>query len=186
MIFGMIREMAPIPTPLPYSAFPEDLAPLVGAMTVAFQSIEDEIPTLIELIINADEEVVGVFLNRVPISAQIEFVKNLSKICIEDEAEILKINELCKKVGVVRKNRNDFIHSRNLGFNKQTGEVFQASRGRLNIHGAEEFEMLINRMYLLIVALVNRRFDVEEWDTSLRYWDRPEQYWEEHPQEAQI
>ena len=170
----------PVIVPLPYSAFPEELAHLVGCMTVAYQRIEDEISTLIESIAHIEPDALNVFLSKIwAIAPRLEILQDLSKVYLEDDAEVSRINKLCKRVKAVGRERNSFIHSAVNAFDKQSGDVFQVDKkkSKLKRLGSDEFELLTNRMYLIIEAFDQRHYGVDDWDSPFEYWNSPIKFW---------
>ena len=168
--------------PLPYSAFPEELAHHVGAMTVAYQRIEDEIPNLIQSIAHIEPDALNVFLLRIrAISNRLQILQELSKVSLKDDAEISRLKKLCEKVSEVGQERNSFIHSATYSFDKQTGDVFQFDKKKKSLKrlGSEKFELLINRMYLILAAFDQRFYGVDDWDNPFGYWDSPIKFWKQ-------
>jgi hypothetical protein len=168
--------------PLPYSAFPDDLAHHVGAMTVAYQRVEEEVLGLIRSVTHVEPEILDVFLSRNwQISARLQILKDLSTLCLDDVAEASRVNKLADSIDKIGKQRNEFMHSATHGFNKQTGEILQLNRKKKKAEAKwlrkEDLEILINRMYLILEALDQRHNDVDDWDQPLGFWDAPATFW---------
>ena len=170
----------PILVPLPYSAFPAELAHHVGAMTVAYQRIEDEIPNLIESIAHIKPDALNVFLKKIwGIISRLQILQDLSKICLENDAEVSRINKICARVKEVGQERNSFIHTATHSYDKQTGDIFQFDKknSKLKTLGSDKFELLINRMYLILEAFDQKYYGVDDWDSPLGFWNSPIKFW---------
>jgi len=153
-----------------------------GVMTVAYQRIEDEISTLIEFIAHIEPDALNVFLSKIwGIAQRLEILRDLSKVYLDDGAEVSRIEKLCERVKEVGQERNSFIHSANYAFDKQSGDAlqFDKKKSKLKRFGSDEFTLLINRMYLIIKAFDQRQFEVDDWDSPFEYWNSPSKFWDQ-------
>lgn len=168
--------------PLPYSAFPEELALYVGAITVAYQRLEDEVPQLIRNIVPFDPDILDVFIARTwQISGRLQLIEELVPLCVEDTDERGRLVQLVKRIKDVGTARNAIMHSATHAFNKQTGEILQVNKRRKASHvatlGEREFRTVVNRHYLILECFDQRQAGVEDWIEPLFCWDKPERYW---------
>ena len=134
---------------------------------------------MFEAVSGTSPEVAGVLLKKLDnTSGRVAVIKEIARVCIPDEVETGRVLDLCVRVNEVRQERNRIVHSANLGFDKRTGEVHQIVNrsGKVMRLTDKTFALLINRMYLLIDAMIGRRFREDGWHEPLDHWKRPHEF----------
>jgi uncharacterized protein (UPF0335 family) len=164
--------------PLPYSAFPEELAHHLGAMTVAFQRIEEEVLGLLRSLVPIDSEILDALLSKNwQISARLHIAKEVAELSLRDDIELSRVRRLVERIEEISHWRNDVMHAASHGFNKNTGEVIQLVRKKRKAVGKilskSDLELGVDRMYLVLESFDQLNADVEDWDEPLKFWAKP-------------
>ena len=163
---------------LPLSVVPADFAAPIGEFCLAFQRIEDELDEIcFETLSNDDYDF---YANNQPLNKKLETSRTAIISSYQNEKDVL--SELFEKIIEVKDFRNNLIHAHAVASLHPGHTILIRNRkrkdlGTFPLH-IDEIGKCTDRVYLIIIAMENRRLGVSDWAEPLRHWTEPFKFFE--------